>query len=131
MKWRGRRGSSNIEDRRRVARGGTRQIGIVGLLIILGLGYFFGVDVTPLLQGGGGAPTEQSVELTEADERAGQFVSVTLADTEEVWTDIFSRQLNRQYIPPKLVLFAGRTSSSCGAVRATPAAPSVGAAGNA
>ena len=84
MKWRGRRGSGNIEDRRRVTGRGGGQVGIVGLLVILAIGYFLGVDVTPLLQGGGGAVQPSgSVELTEADKRAGQFVSVTLADTEE------------------------------------------------
>ena len=77
MRWQGRRGSSNIEDRRRKPmRGGAGGLGITGLLIVLALGYFFGVDVTPLLQGQGGAPSQQgTVELTEADQRAGQFVS--------------------------------------------------------
>lgn len=115
MRWQGRRGSSNIEDRRRspVRSGGG--LGIVGILIVLGLGYFFGIDVTPLLQGEGGAPTQQaSAELTEADQRAGQFVSVTLADTEEVWGNIFRTQLGRPYDPTVLVLFKGVTASPCG-----------------
>jgi len=90
-------------------------IGIVGLLVILGLGYFFGIDVTPLLQGQGGAPSGgQSVELTEADERAGQFVSVTLADTEEIWAEIFKRQVGQPYEPAVLVLFKQVTASPCG-----------------
>jgi len=115
MKWRGRRGSSNIEDRRRMSARGGGQIGIVGLLIVLGIGYFLGVDVTPLLQGGGGTVQESaSVELTEADERAGQFVSVTLADTEEVWSEIFRRQVGETYDPATLVLFKGVTQSPCG-----------------
>ena len=115
MRWQGRRGSSNIEDRRRspVRSGGS--IGIVGLLIVLAVGYFFGVDVTPLLQQQGGVPGQQgSVELTEADQRAGEFVSVTLADTEEIWADIFRRQVGRPYEPATLVLFKGVTSSPCG-----------------
>ncbi|MGI9389256.1 MAG: KPN_02809 family neutral zinc metallopeptidase [Boseongicola sp.] len=115
MKWRGRRGSSNIEDRRRMSARGGGQIGIVGLLVVLGIGYFLGVDVTPLLQGGGGTVQESaSAELTEADERAGQFVSVTLADTEEVWTEIFQRQVGETYDPATLVLFKGVTQSPCG-----------------
>ena len=93
MKWRGRRGSRKLEDRRgKVVRGGGG-MSLVAVLIVLGLGYFFGIDVTPLLQGGGGTFENQSVELTEADRRAGEFVSVTLADTEEVWADIFRRQV--------------------------------------
>ncbi|MDD9976777.1 MAG: neutral zinc metallopeptidase, partial [Boseongicola sp.] len=114
MKWRGRRGSSNIEDRRRMSGGRGGQIGIVGVLLILGIGYFFGVDVTPLLQGGGGTQQVGSAELTEADERAGQFVSVTLADTEEVWADIFRQQIGRAYNPATLVLYKGVTQSPCG-----------------
>ncbi len=116
MRWQGRRGSRNIEDRRgraRVTGGGS--IGIVGILVILGLGYFFGIDVTPLLQDvSGGTVQEQPVELTEADKRAGQFVSVTLADTEEIWANIFRSDLGRTYAPATLVLFKGVTASPCG-----------------
>ena len=91
-------------------------IGLVGLLVILGLGMLFGVDVTPFLQGQGGAGQVQqgSVELTEADVQAGEFVSVTLADTEEIWADIFRRQLGETYTPATLVLFKGVTQSPCG-----------------
>lgn len=116
MRWQGRRGSSNIEDRRRSPmRGGGGSLGIVGLLIVLGLGYFLGIDVTPLLQGqGGGGGQIETGELTEADKRAGQFVSVTLADTEEIWADIFRKQIGQPYDPAVLVLFKGVTSSPCG-----------------
>ncbi len=115
MRWQGRRGSSNIEDRRRSPMRSGGSIGIVGLLIVLAVGYIFGVDVTPLLQEQGGAPGQQgSVELTEADQRAGEFVSVTLADTEEIWADIFRRQVGRPYEPATLVLFKGVTPSPCG-----------------
>ena len=115
MKWRGRRGSSNIEDRRRMSRSSGGQLGIVGVIVVLGLGYFFGIDVTPLLQGGAGGPQQTAqVEITPADERAAQFVSVTLADTEEVWTDIFRAQVGSEYDPATLVLFKGVTQSPCG-----------------
>lgn len=114
MKWQGRRGSRNIEDRRGRTMTGGGSIGLVGLLIILGLGYFFGVDVTPLLQGGVGGGQVVETELTEADRRAGEFVSVTLADTEEVWDDIFRRQVGETYNPPTLVLYKGVTQSPCG-----------------
>jgi len=111
MKWQGRRGSRNMEDRRRMS-GGTAGIGGVGLLVILAIGYFAGIDVTPILdevtgnQGGG--------EVTEADDRAAQFVSVTLADTEEVWAGIFDGQVDGAYTPPTLVLYKGVTRSACG-----------------
>ena len=90
-------------------------IGLVGLLVIIGLSMVFGVDVTPLLQDAGGGQVQQSGrELTEADTKAGEFVSVTLADTEEIWADIFRRQVNGDYRPATLVLFKGVTRSPCG-----------------
>lgn len=114
MKWRGRRGSRNIEDRRRMSAGRGGGIGIVGVLVILAIGYFLGVDVTPLLQGGNLQSEGGSVEITEADQQAAEFVSVTLADTEEVWADIFRQQLGETYRPATLVLFKGVTQSPCG-----------------
>ena len=115
MKWRGRRGSRNIEDRRRsggMARaGGLSGLGLIAVLLI---GAFLGVDVTPLLQGGGGVTTTGQTEVTQADEDAAQFVSVTLADTEEVWTEVFRTQVGEAYTPPTLVLFKGVTQSPCG-----------------
>jgi uncharacterized protein len=114
MQWRGRRGSNNIDDRRR-AGGGARAGGVggAGLVIVLLLGWFFDVDVSGLLsdpnaQGGG------QTTLTAEDQEMGQFVSVTLADTEEVWAGIFSDQLGRTYQAPTLVLFSGSTQSACG-----------------
>lgn len=87
----------------------------MALLIVLGIGYFFGIDVTPLLQGTGwGAVQTEPAELTEADRRAGEFVSVTLADTEEIWGDVFRRQVGEAYAPATLVLYKGITQSPCG-----------------
>ncbi|SMR71907.1 hypothetical protein SAMN04488030_1246 [Aliiroseovarius halocynthiae] len=113
MKWQGRRGSRNIEDRRR-AGGGKAQVGGLGLLAILAIGYFMGVDVTPLLQGGGGVGSTANSEITEADRQAGEFVSVTLADTEEVWASLFQSQVGEPYNPAVLVLYKGVTQSPCG-----------------
>jgi predicted metalloprotease len=97
--------------------GAVGGIGGLGLIAVLVIGYFLGIDVTPLLQetampqGGGG-------EVTEADEQAAQFVSVTLADTEEVWSAVFQEELGAQYAPPTLVLFKGVTQSGCGGASA-------------
>ena len=121
MKWRGRRGSSNIEDRR--ASSGTRKAGgvggIAGVLILLA-GLYFGVDVSGFvdLDGAGGGQVQSGGEITEADERAAQFVSVTLADTEEVWAEVFQTQVGETYTPPTLVLFKGATQSPCGGATA-------------
>ena len=117
MEWRGRRGSRNIEDRRSIGSSAGRAGGVggVGLLVVVVVGYFLGIDVTGLLQdpsvsGGQTGP----VEMTEADIAAGEFVSVTLADTEEVWAQVFRDQLNRDYTPAVLVLYKGVTQSPCG-----------------
>lgn len=116
MQWRGRRKSSNIEDRRRSSVAGISGLGGGAVVVVLLLGYFLGVDVTPLLQGTGSQP--DTAELTAADEQAGAFVSVTLADTEEVWTEVFTTQLRQTYQPPVLVLFKQATQSPCGGATA-------------
>ena len=117
MQWQGRRGSRNIEDRRRnPGRAAAGGIGGIGLIAVLLIGWFLGVDVTPLLQQGG-APLPGgggTVELTDADRRAGEFVSVTLADTEEVWSGLMPAQAGMDYRPPVLVLFKEATQSPCG-----------------
>ena len=118
MKWQGRRGSSNIEDRRKSGRSGAGKIGGLGAIIILIIGAFLGIDTSGLLDTSGGLTTQGSAEVTEADERAAQFASVTLADTEAIWTDIFAQQVGEPYQPPTLVLFKGATQSACGGASA-------------
>ncbi|MDM7930855.1 neutral zinc metallopeptidase [Tabrizicola sp.] len=118
MDWKGRRGSRNIEDRRSSGRrGGARAGGVggLGLVAVLLIGWFLGIDVTPLLQDpGGSGATSTPVELTAEDRAAGEFVSVVLADTEEIWAAVFRSQLGRTYRPATLVLFKTGTRSACG-----------------
>jgi predicted metalloprotease len=90
--------------------------GGVGLLAIVAIGWFLGVDLTPLLDDVGqrrAAPTE-SRPLTEAEREAGDFAARVLATTEDVWGGIFPEQLGRPYAPPELVLFSDVTQSACG-----------------
>ncbi|MBY6152709.1 neutral zinc metallopeptidase [Vannielia litorea] len=119
MKWRGRRGSRNVIDRRGVSAGKAGGIGGVGLIIVLVVGYFLGIDVTPLLNGGG-VPVQSTKtrELSAEEQAAGQFVSVVLADTEEIWGRVFPEQVGRAYRPAQLVLFSGRVASGCGGASA-------------
>ena len=116
MEWRGRRGSGNIEDRRSVRGASVGSVGGIGVIAVVVIGYFLGVDLTPLLNDSqsqsqqSGAP----VEMTEADKQAAQFVSVVLGDTEDIWAGIFKQQLGRSYTPATLVLYKGVTRSPCG-----------------
>jgi predicted metalloprotease len=113
MRLRGVKSSRNVDDRRRA--GGKRRgggIGLFGVLIILAIGYFAGIDVTPLLNQTA-APSQSQATSAEQDQ-AADFSTRVLATTEEVWDDIFANQLDRDYTPPVLVLFSGVTQSPCG-----------------
>lgn len=118
MEWRGRRGSSNVEDRRRAGPARAGGIGIVGMLAVLAFGYFFGVDISPVVEQIDSGQRQQSGPLSERDQQYGDFVSVVLADTEEVWTDVLPQQAGRQYADPTLVLFRGAVQSACGGASA-------------
>jgi predicted metalloprotease len=115
MAWRGRRQSDNIENRQGVSGGGGggRGVGVggVGLLVIVVVGWYFGIDLTPLLNGGGMPISGSS---TAPDPAANEFVGVTLADTEEVWAKVFKDQVGQPYHPVTLVLYSGITQSQCG-----------------
>jgi predicted metalloprotease len=116
MRWQGRRGSGNVEDRRSMTpRAAGFGGGILGLLLIL-LVIYFGGDPRPLLQQMQQNPPAVQPNGRQADpaeEKLAQFVSVVLADTEDVWQDLF-RKSGRQYKDPKLVLFRDRVDSACG-----------------
>lgn len=114
MKWRGRRGSTNVEDRRGMGGKGLAVGGGLGGLIIVLIVTLLGGNPGDLI--GGMGETEQSVpyEETEKEKEDAQFVSVVLADTEDVWTDIF-REQGLTYKEPKLVLYKGSVQSACGA----------------
>ncbi|WP_282158442.1 KPN_02809 family neutral zinc metallopeptidase [Shimia thalassica] len=115
MRLRGVRKSQNVEDRRR--RGGGRSVGLggVGLLVVLAIGYFAGIDMTPLLENAT-APQQSSAsrELSDEEQQAGAFSAAVLGTTEQVWDRVFQEQLGQVYQPPVLVLFSGVTQSLCG-----------------
>ncbi|RRH73442.1 KPN_02809 family neutral zinc metallopeptidase [Falsigemmobacter faecalis] len=120
MRFGGQRQSRNVEDRR--GRGGMRGGAVggvsgVALLAVLAIGYFTGIDVTPLLngmQGGGGDQVSENRPLSQEEQQVGQWVSQVLGTTEDVWTARFQQELGQSYRPPKLVLFSDVTQSPCG-----------------
>ncbi len=117
MRWRGERQSENIEDRRGVSRGGIAIGGGLGGIVILVIALLFGADPRQLLEqlptDAGPAGTQTSRPANQQDDELKQFVSVVLANTEDVWTDIF-RQAGRQYRKPTLQLFTEQADSACG-----------------
>lgn len=85
----------------------------VALLAVLAIGYFTGVDVTPLLEGAGGT-AEQERPLGEEERQAGIWVAEVLGTTETVWAERFRAELGESYRAPVLVLYSGVTQSPCG-----------------
>ena len=122
MKWQGNRESDNVEDRRSGGGGrpvfGGRSIGIGTIVVALLGGWIFGINpltILGALSGGDVSQIQQQApaQRPPADDQMARFVSTVLADTEDVWTGIFSQGGGR-YQQPKLVLFRGATSTACG-----------------
>jgi predicted metalloprotease len=118
MRWQGGRRSSNIEDRRGQRAGPKLLGGGIGTIAIVLIAMYFGVDPTPLLEGmqsasqassSGTRPTAEDLE----NDPLADMVSVVVADTEDVWTEIFALE-GQRYEPPILVMFTGETRSACG-----------------
>ncbi len=118
MKWSGRRGSANVEDRRGMGGGKLVGGGIGGILILLLVTLLGGNPADILGNLTGGSSQQSAYQGTAQEEELAQFVSVVLADTEEVWEELF-RERGMQYKDPVLVLYSGSVSSACG--RATSA----------
>lgn len=113
------RESSNVEDRRGDGGGGISMggVGIGGVILALIGSYFLGVSPNTLLNlmshGGAGVQQSAPAHKPPANDQSAKFVSRVLADTEDTWRDIF-RQMGRQYVDPKLVLFTRATPTACG-----------------
>ncbi len=140
MKWRGRRGSSNIQDRRGASSGrggfsggsglrmpgGRRGGGIGGIGLIVALFIIaaaLGVNPMSLLEGsipnGPSTGSSQSRPSTNAaDDELAAFVSVVVRETEDMWGKVFADS-NMTYEEPPVVLFSGQTRSACGTADAS------------
>lgn len=122
MRWKSGRRSSNIEDRRSIRLSPRAKGGGVGILLLVIVAVYFGVDPSIVLQQStemGGGPSIQTIpfEPSAADNELADFVSVVLADTEDTWRDLFN-QMGGTYEEPSLVLFSGMVESACGYAQA-------------
>ena len=118
MRWQGRQGSENIEDRRG-GNGSNKAVGGIGIgVIIMAI-------IIQLLGGDGFAVIQQAavqqpqtqqqqMQNSAVEDELAQFVSVVLKDTEQIWGKVFPEQLGRSYENPNLVLFTGQVRSACG-----------------
>jgi len=119
MRWQGRRKSDNVEDLRGAGTGRGLKIGggVGGLGIVIAILYFLlggnPGDITQSLQVDQPYATGAGEPLSEKDRQMGEFVSVVLADVEDVWRAQF-REMGETYVEPKLVLFSGQVDSACG-----------------
>jgi len=116
MKWRGRRQSGNVEDRRgssgkgKLIAGG----GIIGLIFVIAQFILSDGDISVLEQfEGAGSSQTESRELTSEEKEMGEFTATVLADTEDVWNAIFAEN-NMDYREPGLVLFTDAVQTACG-----------------
>ena len=116
------RESENVEDRRGMGGrgfrpGGAGGLGIGGVILLLVISYFLGVDPSQLLNDSGvstgGEPPASTPAGPPGSDPAGEFAKKILADTEDTWTAIFERS-GQHYTKPVLVLFSDAVDSACG-----------------
>src|SRR5262245_16275643 len=127
MRWRDMRGSGNIEDREgmgpaRGGLGGGAKIGGLGLIAVVGVSLFLGLNPLEVLTGiqGDGPSTTQAptdapsgppASRPSSDDPGKDFVARVLGDTEDTWRQLFTRA-GGEYRPPRLVLFRGSVDSA-------------------
>lgn len=121
MRWKGREQSTNVEDRRgmspKMALGG----GGGGLVIIIVVLLLRQLGAPPEVENLARQIAEQRQQAVPAgnaagiDDEAKEFVSVVLADTEKVWSQLFEEHVSGGgYKKPTLVLYREGTKTGCG-----------------
>jgi len=114
MLWKGRRESSNVEDRRGST---TRTVvgGGIGTIVIVAIYLLLGGDPSQVLDNAqmGTVEGTSTYQPTAEETELAKFVAVVLAETEDVWTEVFRKQ-GSEYTNPKLVLYSGSVESACG-----------------
>ena len=119
MRWKGRRESANVEDRRHLSGGsvaaGGGALGIIIMLVVLFMGGKPQDAQRIAKQFGGGAKKAQVPrKVTPEEEELMKFCKVVFADTEDVWTEIFQKDKGAKYPLPGMVVFNEDTSTGCG-----------------
>ncbi len=121
MRWQGRRQSDNVEDRRGMPARRLAVGGGLGTIVVVLIVALLGGDPQAVLQqmqppaGGPAAdPAAGPQQVDPAEQPLRDFVAVVLADTEDVWNDLFAKQVGQQYREPKLVLYTDQVESACG-----------------
>ena len=114
MRWQGREGSDNIEDRRGMRMGLPIGGGIGGIVLLLLVSVLTGTNPLDLINSsspdtGGPAATTG----VRQEDPQSKFIAVVLKSTEETWSEIFKTH-GKAYRPPVLVLFTDATQSGCG-----------------
>ncbi len=119
MRWKTRRRSTNIEDRRGVRAGRGAGLGIVGILMTVGIAWASGASPMQILQmlgssvsESGGSRNRAPVDSPEENQKV-DFVAAVLGDTETTWSALLKEQ-GQSYEEPKLVLFRDAVRSACG-----------------
>src|SRR5690554_31720 len=121
MKWKGRRQSDNLDDRRGMSsKGKLAAGGGVIALIVIALQFFggeTGKTLAPIVEQIGNSQSIQQTEqreLTAQEKEMGAFMGTVLADTEDIWSQIFHENNLGQYQKPTMVLFTDAVSTGCG-----------------
>ena len=115
MRWKDRRRSDNIEDRRGKDIGGFAAVGgTLGIILILIYTLLGGGNISDVLNNFiNNENNTTTYEETAEEKELSEFVSVVLADTEDIWKEVL-KDYGYQYDLPKLVLFTDTVYSGCG-----------------
>ena len=120
MRWKGRKQSTNIEDRRGGRSSGSSRtkggakVGGVGFFVLLLIYLFTGQGQNLLDNAGSDLGSMTSTQSsTGIDDDGKEFIAVVLKDTEDLWNPIF-QQAGLRYQEPNVVLFQDGVRSACG-----------------
>ncbi|MBO5614441.1 MAG: neutral zinc metallopeptidase [Prevotella sp.] len=122
MKLNGRRESTNVDDRRRsgISSAGMGGLGIGGLVVVALITWMMGGNPLDVVQTVATqqmtnvtTQTENGREFTPEEEELAKFSRQILAGTEDVWTQVF-KDMGREYVPPRMVLYTGSVQTGCG-----------------